>query len=187
MIPAATSFARLGWILQSGHVAQCPLCRGDFGAEDLFGRVSAKALYEIDASDGYIDAATCPVCLADVAGQVIAEHDYDCDYEARRSICLTTYDVTAVGDSTPLRPGLPAALVALHAERLNGPASALAWSIACNDYEGLCTLADQARLAALCTYCQVAARTVDDACETCHAELRPVIRRTVAAYHREVA
>jgi hypothetical protein len=144
------AFRRLGWILSSGHLTACPVCRGDYAYTDnLAPRESVKAAYDImwDSMARGAECATCPVCLADVSGLVAVENDYD--YEDGRYRDCSTYSVNSNGDYTPLRPGLPADLVALHAERHNGPVSKLAWEVARDDFEGMCTADSSAKLAAL--------------------------------------
>lgn len=139
-LPAA--FTRLAWLIQDGHLAQCPLCRGDIDLADL-GLGDARKAYQIATAIDEVEAY-CPVCAADVSDRVEVEYDYD--YDGGRYRDVSTYSVRSLGDVTPLRPGLPADVVAAYAARRATP---IAWEIARDDFEGLCTEAPRARLAAL--------------------------------------
>ena len=90
------TFRRLGILLESGPLAQCPLCRGDYSATDLpwWRDRDLGELYQVDDGgakrkrNGACGTGTCPVC----ARVVDLEWEVECDWHGDRWTVVADHD-----------------------------------------------------------------------------------------------
>lgn len=92
----ATSLSRLALLLESGPLAQCPLCRGDYSATDLpwWADRDLGELYQVDDGGvkrrrhGAYGTGTCPACerLVDL------EWEAECEWHGDRWTVISDHD-----------------------------------------------------------------------------------------------